>query len=183
MRNSKLIENLPFALAFVPIAALVFVSSSPLWNTENNIVPNNDIQTIPLVRHELVLQQHDTSSVLTEKEIIDVLSAIRIVESNNNPNAVGDSGNAIGIYQIWSGYHKDALEVSDIGGNYSHCFNPDYADRVVRAYMLRYATERRIGRAVTQQDIARIHNGGPNGWRKTATLKYWEKVKKELGSK
>ncbi len=31
----------------------------------------------------------------------DLLEAIRIVESNNNPDAVGDNGNAIGVYQIW----------------------------------------------------------------------------------
>jgi hypothetical protein len=117
---------------------------------------------------------------LTEKELTDVLTAIRTVESNNNPDAVGDNGNAIGIYQIWRSYHKDAVEFDSIGGRYSDCFNPAYADRVVRAYMRRYANERRLGRPVTQQDIARIHNGGPNGWRKSATLKYWEKVKKEL---
>jgi hypothetical protein len=117
---------------------------------------------------------------LTEKELTDVLTAIRTVESNNNPDAVGDNGNAIGIYQIWRSYHKDAVEFDSIGGRYSDCFNPAYADRVVRAYMRRYATERRLGRPVSQQDIARIHNGGPNGWRKSATLKYWEKVKKEL---
>ena len=117
---------------------------------------------------------------LSEKELNDVLAAIRTVESNNSPDAVGDSGNAIGVYQIWRSYHRDALEFSTIGGTYSDCFNPDYADRVVRAYMKRYATEKRLGREVTQEDIARIHNGGPNGHKKKATLKYWEKVKKLL---
>ena len=56
----------------------------------------------------------------------------------------------------------------------------DYADRIVRAYMKRYATERRLGRKVTQEDIARIHNGGPNGYKKESTEKYWSKVKKIL---
>ena len=117
---------------------------------------------------------------LTEKELTDVLTAIRTVESNNNPNAVGDSGNAIGVYQIWKVYWQDATEFNNIGGKYRDCFDPAYADRIVRAYMDRYATEKRLGRPVTQEDIARIHNGGPNGWKKDSTNKYWTKVKKIL---
>ena len=121
-----------------------------------------------------------TAHAITEKELNDVLAAIRVVESNNNPNAVGDNGNAIGIYQIWKPYWKDATERSGIDGKYLDCYNVDYADRIVRAYMKRYATERRLGRKVTQEDIARIHNGGPNGYKKESTEKYWSKVKKIL---
>ena len=29
----------------------------------------------------------------------------------------------------------------------------------------------------TAEVLARIHNGGPNGWKNPATLKYWNKVK------
>ena len=125
---------------------------------------------------------------ITEKELTDVLSAIRSVESSNNPDAVGDSGNAIGVYQIWNSYHKDAVEFTNsISGNYRDCFDPDYADRIVRAYMQRYATEKRLGRPVTQRDIAVMHNGGPRGvWakgkKKQNVDKYWAKVQKELGN-
>jgi len=119
---------------------------------------------------------------ISEKELTRVLQAIRIVESNNTPSAVGDGGNAIGVYQIWESYWKDATEFSNLGGKYRDCFVPEYADRVVRCYMKRYATPRRLGREVTMQDIARIHNGGPNGYKKQATIKYWEKVEKILNA-
>jgi hypothetical protein len=46
--------------------------------------------------------------------------------------------------------------------------------------MARYATSKRLGRPVTDQDRARIWNGGPNGYKKKATLGYWAKVRKEL---
>ena len=46
--------------------------------------------------------------------------------------------------------------------------------------MDRYATEKRLGRPVTIEDIARIHNGGPNGYKKQATDVYWLKVKAQL---
>ena len=43
--------------------------------------------------------------------------------------------------------------------------------------MDRYATERRLGHPATDEDIARIHNGGPNGYKHDSTLGYWEEVK------
>jgi hypothetical protein len=113
---------------------------------------------------------------LTEKEMTDVLAAIRIVESNDDPDAVGDGGDSIGCYQIQKCYWLDAKEFSDLDGTYLDCYNRGYADRTVRFYMARYATERRLGREVTQEDIARIHNGGPNGYKKECTKKFWKKV-------
>ena len=113
---------------------------------------------------------------LTEKEMTDVLAAIRIVESNDDPNAVGDGGDSIGCYQIQKCYWLDAKEFSDLDGTYLDCYNRGYADRTVRFYMDRYATERRLGREVTQEDVARIHNGGPNGYKKECTKKFWKKV-------
>ena len=112
---------------------------------------------------------------ITQEDWDDLLEAIRIVESNNNPNAVGDSGNAIGIYQIWEDYHTDACMAGNINGEYLDCYNPVYAENVVVEYMKRYATKRRLG-VVTPEKIARIHNGGPNGCKISATDKYWAKV-------
>lgn len=110
-----------------------------------------------------------------------LLNAIRIVESGGNDNAVGDGGKAIGPYQIWRSYWKDALEHDpSIGGSYENCYERKYAERVVQAYMARYANERRLGHEPTFEDIARIHNGGPNGHRKRATIPYWNKVQREL---
>ena len=106
----------------------------------------------------------------------DLLEAIRIVESNNNPDAVGDNGNAIGVYQIWEDYHTDACMAGNISGEYLDCYDPVYAENVVVEYMKRYATKRRLG-VVTPEKIARMHNGGPNGWKIGATDKYWAKVK------
>lgn len=63
-----------------------------------------------------------------------------------------------------------------------------YADRhdlekskaMCRIYLAHYATRQRIGREPTAQDMARIWNGGPRGWRKPSTLPYWRKVRHEL---
>lgn len=118
--------------------------------------------------------------IITKK----LLLAIMLVESNLNPNAIGDGGKAYGILQIHEPYLHDANELSIRGGGkrYTHddMFNQLYAINVFFLYMERYATEERLGRKPTQEDIARIHNGGLHGWKRESTEKYWEKVQVEL---
>ena len=110
-----------------------------------------------------------------------LLNALCEVESGCDSSAVGDDGNAIGAFQIWEGYWKDAIEFdSSIGGVYEDCYDEKYAKKIVRAYMKRYAIKKRLGREVTNEDRARIHNGGPNGWKRKSTLGYWENVKEKL---
>lgn len=110
-----------------------------------------------------------------------LLDALIQVESNGNDDAVGDNGNAIGCLQIWKIYWQDATEFSKIGGSYKDCFNRDYAKKVVNAYMIRYAKEAwTCPSKFDAEKVSRIHNGGPRGYKKKATLKYWEKVKRVL---
>jgi len=105
-----------------------------------------------------------------------LLEAIRQVESHGNPNLVGDNGKAIGSFQIWRTYWHDAVEHDKtIGGKYEDCKNDEYAKRIILAYWDRYAPKN-----ATDEQLARIHNGGPQGWKNSNTIKYWNKVKKEL---
>lgn len=114
------------------------------------------------------------------------LYAMRIVESNNNPDAVGDGARAIGIYQVWRIYWTDAIEYTpSIGGEYRDCFIPEYAEKIVRSYMRRYCNKRRLGHEPTIRDYCIIHNGGPNahkatGQKKKNLDKYWAKCKEVL---
>jgi hypothetical protein len=104
------------------------------------------------------------------------LQAIEQVESRGNAKAVGDNGRAIGPFQIWRSYWQDAVEHDkNIGGRYEDCFDKEYAKRIVLAYWDRYAPNN-----ATDQQLARIHNGGPKGHRNPKTLEYWTKVKREL---
>jgi hypothetical protein len=105
-----------------------------------------------------------------------LLDAIAKVESNHNPNAVGDDGKAIGVFQIHRVYWQDAVHHDpSIGGCYEDCRDPEYARRIVIAYMDRYAPAN-----ASDETLARIHNGGPRGHKKAATTKYWNKVKKAM---
>jgi hypothetical protein len=109
------------------------------------------------------------------KELVD---AIHQVETSGRLGPIrGDGGAALGPLQIHRACWIDA-NMPD--GTYADCANLAYAERVFARYMARYATERRLGRPVTDEDRARIWNGGPNGYKKRATIKYWTKVQKEM---
>ena len=107
----------------------------------------------------------------------ELINAIIQVESNGQNDAVGDNGSAIGCLQIWKIYWLDATERSNIGGEYLDCFTRDYSIKIFDAYMKRYAREAWTNpKKFDAEKVARIHNGGPKGYRKTATEKYWKKV-------
>lgn len=109
-----------------------------------------------------------------------LLDALTVVESNGNPRAVGDSGRAKGALQVW------AVVIVDVnrayGTQYVHddAFDVAKARDIARKYLSLYATAKRLGRPVTDEDRARIWNGGPNGWKKASTIGYWAKVKAAL---
>ena len=51
-----------------------------------------------------------------------------------------------------------------------------YSENVIRAYVGRYATPSRLGHVPTDEDFARIHRGGSNGWNSSSTQEYWSQV-------
>ena len=112
--------------------------------------------------------------------IMTLILALISVESGGNDNAIGDNGKAFGCLQLHKAYVQDAAEYAGKDWVHEDAFDRITAMKITMAYMARYATEERLGRPVTAQDIARIHNGGLNGYKKQATEKYWVKVKAEL---
>ena len=115
-----------------------------------------------------------------DKDTRVFLDAIRRVETGGLPNAgkgaVGDKGASIGPYQIQRAYHADARMKA---GKYEDCStDATYAEQTMLAYFARYAPK-----ALESKDwetLARVHNGGPKGHTKKATIGYWAKVQKEM---
>lgn len=117
----------------------------------------------------------------------DLYEAIATVESNNNDYAIGDNGNAVGRYQIWKIYVDDVNRICKLlrikkRFTYADRTNPVKSLEMVKIYIDFYAKryERLTGNKATDEIKARIHNGGLNGWKKSATVKYWNKVKREM---
>jgi len=116
---------------------------------------------------------------MTQIPLITLLLALTHVESNDKDNAIGDNGTSYGCLQIKAIYVKDVNRI--LGEErYTHedAFNRAKAYHMFIIYTDHYATERRLGREPTTEDRVRIHNGGPNGWKKPHTKAYWNKVKK-----
>ena len=108
----------------------------------------------------------------------EIFVALREIETggikNEGRRAIGDGGKAIGPLQI----HRDYWLDSKVPGRFEDCRDPAYARRVVLAYWRRYCPE-----ALEKLDaevLARVHNGGPKGDRKEATMVFWRKVEREL---
>ncbi len=102
------------------------------------------------------------------------------VESAGDDLAIGDNGLAYGCLQMHAGYVQDAAEYAGKDWLHEDAFDRETSIDIFIAYISRYATEDRIGRPVTAEDIARIHNGGPNGWKKKSTEAYWREVRSIL---
>jgi hypothetical protein len=109
--------------------------------------------------------------------LMQIILAIIAVESGGNDYAVGDSGKSYGCMQMTQAYVQDAADFANVDWVHKDAFDRDKSIDIFLAYMSRYATPERLGRPVTSQDIVRIHNGGPNGYKKQATEKYWIKIK------
>lgn len=110
--------------------------------------------------------------------LAEILDALRVVETGGEKDggrhSNGDSGGAIGPFQIHRAYWID----SRVPGRWEDCRDPGYARTVVVAYWRRYCSKALD--ALDAETLARVHNGGPDGAREKATLKFWAKVEREL---
>lgn len=111
--------------------------------------------------------------------ILTLLHTIAAVESGGNDFAVGDGGMAVGRYQITPIYLADVNRIAGTCYTLADRTDPVKAAEMVRIYLAHYGRRyiRITGRPITAEVLSRIHNGGPDGWRKQKTEKYWRKVK------
>ena len=126
----------------------------------------------------------DPTTVKTNIDFQIFINAIACIESGYNPSSVGDDGKALGIFQIWESYYKDAKGFSIQKRDKYNLKDTQYKDvlshavayRVVLAYFERYEPKALINNDF--ETLARLHNSGPN-WRnkKYLTNNYWKKVK------
>jgi len=121
-----------------------------------------------------LLTATETVRAVENDELELLLDAIARVESNSIPDAVGDTGRAIGIYQIHRSYWEDATKILGVDWNYGDARDPWKARQVVRAYLRHY------GKGKSLIEMARIHNGGPRGDEKAITRDYARKIEAVL---
>ena len=111
-----------------------------------------------------------------------LLFSIMMVESHGNENAIGDNGSALGCMQI----HMCVID--DVNRIYKTSYRSqdrlltkksfDIAKKYLKFWGGQY--EKETGNKPNAEIYARIWNGGPIGYKKTATESYWVKVRKEI---
>ncbi len=117
-------------------------------------------------------------------------------QANNGCDAVGDNGDSHGPYQIQQGmidyaarYDSSlsgikATDLSGKTGSLTCAQRISISEKIMNANWGQAATANaaRKARDWTCEDLAGIHNGGPNGHTKKATLGYRNKVEKCMKS-
>ena len=110
-------------------------------------------------------------------EIRDIL---KHVETDYNPEIIGDFGKSYGILQIQQGAISDVNRI--YGTSYVHddAFDISCAEEIFELYIKHWTSnlEKKQAREATEEDIVRIWNGGPQGWRRKSTLDYLHRYKK-----
>lgn len=111
-----------------------------------------------------------------------LFAAMRMVESYNGRELVGDQGRSRGVYHVQACYLADVNRVYGTRFTLVDRDDPVKAHRIVRLYLAHYGRvyTKVTGKPVTCEVLARIHNGGPEGWRKPATRKHWRRVERAM---
>jgi len=118
-------------------------------------------------------------SPASEASLAPLFNAIRLVETGGElrpEKAVGDGGRSRGPYQISRAYLAD----SRMSGDWSRCHERIFSELVMLSYWRRHCPQALEDR--DYETLARVHNGGPTGVKKTSTLRYWSKVRGILQS-
>ncbi len=126
----------------------------------------------------------ETELQVLEQAITVLMPLLIVIESGSNVSAIGDNGRAVGILQI----HPVVIaDVNRILGKPKYTLsdrrNRAKSEEICRIYLLHH------GRGVISREMSltdrlvalgRIWNGGPEGNKKTSTLRYAEKIRKQI---
>ena len=112
--------------------------------------------------------------------IAKLIPFLIMVESGGDCNAIGDNGKAAGCLQIHKCVVDDVNRFAHTHYDYRSRLNPQDSIDICTAYLYHYGRRYSLetGELVTPEVLARIWNGGPSGWKKKGTIKYWHKVEK-----
>jgi hypothetical protein len=152
----------------------------PRWRWPSRRAHHTFAAALALLLLALLWATHRPEPPAPAWQRADILAAIRLVESGGRDDVPdGDSGLAIGPFQIHEIYWRDAV-ASDpsLGGSYQDCRRRAYAERVLASYMAKWCKD--AWDTGDAEVIARVHNGGPGGADNPATLAYWERVRARL---
>ncbi len=112
----------------------------------------------------------------------NLITALAQIESSNNPKAIGDGGDSVGILQIQKAVILDVNKIYGTRYSPKDRLNPAKSKEICRKYLAYYGGlyQKKTGKSPTNEVYARLWNGGPNGYRYKSTELYWKRVKRHL---
>jgi len=125
-----------------------------------------------------------STAMTAEVNIPEITEILKQVETNHNPKALGDY-NEDGIPLSYGILQIKQIAIDDVNRRYktyykhSDAFIVECAEEIFELYTGMWANhlEKKEGRKATAEDIVRIWNGGPNGYKRKSTIGYLLKYK------
>jgi len=146
------------------------------------LVGNTSPEPVQICYEETIieLEPKDVPLVVSER---DLVSALILVESRGNDSAIGDrhivGGEAVGALQIRPVMVREVNRILKIQKSDKRFKLKDRFDRDKTLEMF-HIWKNFHHKDSDFETIARNWNGGPKGYKNSRTLKYWNKVQKEL---
>jgi hypothetical protein len=121
-----------------------------------------------------------------------LIRALIWVESTNVDHKTGDKFDRKGRPRPPSEWAYGPMQirqpcVDDVNADYGTTYssrqcqgNRKLSIWICKKYLAKYANQKYLGHKPTSEDMARIWNGGPNGWRSSLTREYWTRVQMAL---
>ena len=157
---------------------VVLLGLLPLFINSNTNVP------IEVCYEETIieLKPKDIQPIIEDG---DLLTALIFVESRGNDSAIGDRhlvGNeAVGALQIRPIMVREVNRICKLIGSHQRFTLKDRFDRDKSIHMFMIWKEFHH-KDSSPEKIARNWNGGPKGYKKDRTIKYWNKIEKQLNN-
>ncbi len=126
----------------------------------------------------LLISTHIYSQEIEDCHLKEIIEILKTLETNNNPNAIGDNGKAYGVLQIHKVCVKDVNRVYKT--NYSHkdAFIPHKAEKIALLYLKLGVKvfKKKHNKLPSDEDLIRMYNGSVyNGYKKVSTKKYYNR--------
>ncbi|NNE31134.1 MAG: hypothetical protein HKN40_02070 [Winogradskyella sp.] len=158
---------------------VLLLSLLPVFISSNS----NEINYERKIEQPIVeLDRKDIPDVITDGDLLD---ALIFVESRGNDSAIGDRhlvGNeAVGALQIRPIMVREVNRICKRIGSHQRFTLKDRFDRDKSVHMFLIWKEFHH-KDSSPEKIARNWNGGPKGYKKDRTIKYWNKIEKQLNN-
>lgn len=106
------------------------------------------------------------------------LALLLLIESNDNPRAIGDGHKAVGCMQTWKVTVDDANRILRRKVfTYEDRLSRQKSLMIARIVLKHYGRPERLGRPATVEDYVRMWKSGPNGYAKSDSINHWRKAK------